>query len=140
MQNSGFPERGCSLAVCWGWLWLHAGLQILGYYMMAYCGFCSLFLPLTWYLICELSGSLRQYLFLNVPIFCFIAGAWWTAPLLGLWFALQWLPCFFLGMAPLQSSNPPRPWWLSVLIYMIALLPYLLMIPFIVVVWKDCHS
>ncbi len=132
-------NMGC-FWVCNIWLLVHAFLQLLLYFIMLYCGLCSLLLPLTFYIICCLSGSPRQYVFLNVPIFLFLIGAFCTYPPLGVWFAVQWLPCFFFGIAFLSgkgSLNVSR--WGKIFLYLLALLPYALLSTYVVHLWRVLH-
>lgn len=131
-------HMGC-FWMCNIWLWLHALLQLLLYPIMLYCGFCSLLLPLTYYIICCLSGRLRQYLLLNVPIFLFLVGAFMTYPPVGGLFAVQWIPCFFLGMNPWWKGGLNFGYTERILLYLLALLPYVLMVPFIVMLWKGIN-
>lgn len=106
---------------------------------MLYCGLCSLLLPLTFYIICCLAGTPRQYVLLNVPIFLFLIGAFCTYPLMGVWFAVQWLPCFFFGVGLPGKGHLNVRWWGKILLYLLALLPYALLSTYVVHLWQVLH-
>ncbi|MBR5522331.1 MAG: hypothetical protein IKV82_02555 [Akkermansia sp.] len=134
-----FPEFGCSFAASWVWLWLHAGLQVVLYPVLLYCGLCTFWLPATLYIMCRLAGSLRGYVLLNLPILLFLAVTWWVAWPLGFLLSLQWLPCFLLGMSPLNAQKSSLSCWQRVLVYVLALCPYALILPFVLCVYQACH-
>ncbi len=125
--------------ICNIWLMIHAFLQLLMYAFLLYCGLCSLLLPLTFYIICCLAGSCRQYVLLNVPIFLFLIGAFCTNPCIGALFAVQWLPCFFFGLDRPGKRHLDVSWWGKILLYLLALLPYALLSTYVVHLWQVLH-
>ncbi|MBQ9835047.1 MAG: hypothetical protein IJO34_01850 [Akkermansia sp.] len=131
-------KMGCFF-VCNIWLLMHAFLQLLLYAFLLYCGLCSLLLPLTFYIICCLASSCRQYVLLNVPIFLFLIGAFCTYPPMGVWFAVQWLPCFFFGLDRPGKRHLDVSRWGKILLYLLALLPYALLSTYVVHLWQVLH-
>ncbi len=138
-KSASEENLGC-FWLCNIWLFFHALLQLLMYFLMLYCGLCSFLLPLTFYIICCLAGSVRQYVLLNVPIFLFIIGAFMAHPVIGGVFGVQWFPCFIFGLCLPRKRGLAVGWWGKTFLYLLALLPYMLMVPYIVWVWRASHS
>lgn len=126
------------LIICGVWLGLHALVHLLFFPFLAYTGLCSLFLPVSLWILSSLTSRVRYYLLLQLPT-VLLCAAWWLAtPAAGLMFSLQWLPCVVAGCA--LKEMPDKCWWFRGFLYIIALLPFAAMVPLLISAYSSLHN
>lgn len=109
------------------WLGLNALVQLIMFPFLAYTGLCTLLIPFSLWILSSLTANTRTYALLNIPILIYTLAWWFTTPLLGGWFTLLWLP--FIPMGYNLRRNPCTTPALRCVLYLIALLPYIAMLP-----------
>ncbi len=117
------------------WLVLNALLHLFLFPFLLYTGLCTLLMPVSLWILSSLTTSTRTYALLNIPLALYTLVWWCTTPLMGCWFTLLWLPFIPMGFGGLRchSSNSLA---LRCVLYLIALLPYIAMLPFLIFVLR----
>jgi hypothetical protein len=120
------------------WLVLNALLQLFLFPFLLYTGLCTLLMPVSLWILSSLTTSTRTYALLNIPLVLYTLVWWFITPLMGCWFTLLWLPFIPMGFGGLRcySSNSLA---LRCVLYLIALLPYIAMLPFLIFVLRDIN-
>ena len=57
-------------------------------------------MPVSLWILSSLTTNPRTYALLNIPLVLYTLAWWFTAPLLGAWFTLLWLPFALMGGMP----------------------------------------
>lgn len=112
------------------WLVLNALLQLFMFPFLWYTGLCTLLIPFSLWILSSLTHHTKTYALLNIPLLLYTLAWWFTTPLLGGWFTLLWLPFIIMG-----NNLRIRPFTGPVLrrvLYAIALLPYIAMLPILI--------
>ena len=109
------------------WLGLNALGHLFLFPFLLYTGFCTLLIPFSLWILSSLTTNTGTYALLNIPLILYTLAWWFTTPVLGCWFTLLWLPFILMGFhLRCHPSNSPA---LRCGLYLIALLPYLAMLP-----------
>ena len=112
------------------WLVLNALVQLFMFPFLWYTGLCTLLIPFSLWILSSLTQHTKTYALLNIPLLLYTLAWWFTTPLLGGWFTLLWLPFIIMG-----NNLRSRPFTGPVLrrvLYAIALLPYIAMLPILI--------
>lgn len=113
------------------WLGLHALVHLLMFPFLLYTGLCTLLIPFSLWILSSLTTKPGTYALLNIPLILYTLAWWFTTPLMGCWFTLLWLPFIPMIFGGLRShpSNSPA---LRCVLYTVALLPYIAMLPILI--------
>ncbi|MBQ8480638.1 MAG: hypothetical protein IJ503_09690 [Akkermansia sp.] len=118
------------------WLGLNALVHLFLFPFLLYTGLCTLLMPFSLWILSSLTTSTRTYALLNIPLMLYTLAWWFTTPLMGCWFTLLWLPFIPMGFGGLRC-RPGNSLTLQCVLYLVALLPYIAMLPFLIFVLRD---
>ena len=120
------------------WLGLHAVLQLFLFPFLLHTGLCTLLMPFSLWILSSLTSSTRTYAWLNIPLVLYTLAWWFVTPLMGFWFTLLWLP--FIPMAYNLRRHPGNNTEQRCWLYLVALLPYIAMLPILISCLRAFYS
>ena len=120
------------------WLVMNALLHLLLFPFLLYTGLCTLLMPVSLWILSSLTTNIRVYALLNIPLLLYTLAWWFTTPLLGGWFTVLWLP--FIPVGDALRCHPSLSLRMRGVLYPVALLPYIAMVPLLVFAIQDIHT
>ncbi|MBR3925429.1 MAG: hypothetical protein IKJ58_01540 [Akkermansia sp.] len=139
-DNTNIVLRKTWLVLSSIWLGLNALLHLLAFPFLLYTGLCTLLMPVSLWILSSLTTNPRIYAQLNIPLVLYTLAWWFTTPFLGFWFTLLWLPFALMGCMLRSTPIPGNSKRLNCVLYLVALLPYIAMLPILIFALRALNS
>ena len=139
-NNTNIAHRKTYLVLSGIWLGLNALLHLLLFPFLLYTGLCTLLMPVSLWILSSLTTNPRIYALLNIPLGLYTLAWWFATPLSGVWFTLLWLPFALMGCMLRSKPLPDNSLLLRGILYIVALLPFIAMLPILIFTLRDLNS